>query len=123
MFSRTLFFIPLAVLIGCSGGADKPPAPKAQKPVAAAKADESAEIKTERAKLSPEDRELVDAQEWCSVTEERLGSMGAPIKLTIKDKAVFICCAGCKKKAEADPDKTLAKVEELKARKKANPPK
>ena len=60
---------------------------------------------------------------YSSIRDERLGSMGTPIKLMIKDKPVFICCGGCKKKAEADADKTLAKVEELKERKKTNPPK
>jgi hypothetical protein len=28
---------------------------------------------------------------------------------------VFLCCKGCEKKALADPDRTLAKVKELKA--------
>ena len=70
--------------------------------------------------MSPEDRALVDAQEWCAVSnDERLGAMGPPLKLDIKGRAAFVCCKGCKRKAEADPDKTLAKVEELKARKKA----
>jgi hypothetical protein len=79
---------------------------------------ESDEVTTERAKLSPEDRALVEAQEWCVVsTDERLGSMGPPIKLLIKEQPVFICCKGCKRKAEADPDHTLAKVKELKAKK------
>jgi len=77
------------------------------------------EVAVERAKLDPTDRALVDAQEWCVInTDERLGSMGAPIKLDIKGQAVFICCKSCKKKAEADPDKTLAKLAELKAKKK-----
>jgi hypothetical protein len=31
---------------------------------------------------------------------------------------VFVCCKSCKRKAEADPDATLAKVAELKAKKK-----
>jgi hypothetical protein len=81
--------------------------------------DPDAEIKAERAKLSPEDRALVEAQEWCVETNDRLGKMGPPIKIMIKDKPVFLCCDGCEDKAKADPDKTLAKVEELKAKKKA----
>lgn len=78
------------------------------------------EVVAERAKLSAEDRALVETQEWCVISsDERLGSMGTPIKLTIKGQPVFICCGGCKKKAESDPDKTLAKLEELKAKAKA----
>jgi hypothetical protein len=72
-------------------------------------------VEAERSKLTPEDRTLVDAQEWCVVsTDERLGSMGPPVKLDIKGQPVFICCKGCKAKAEADPDRTLATLADLK---------
>jgi hypothetical protein len=75
------------------------------------------EVTAERAKLSPEDRALVDAQEWCVISkDERLGSMGPPLKLTVKGQPVFVCCKGCKKGAEANPDKTLAALAELKAK-------
>ena len=40
--------------------------------------------------------------------------MGAPIKLELDGKPVYLCCSGCTKKAQADPAATLAKVEELK---------
>ena len=71
-----------------------------------------------RAKLDPADRALVEAQEWCAVqNDERLGSMGATIKVELRGQPVFLCCKGCKRKAEANPDATLAKVEELKAKK------
>ncbi len=108
-----------------------PPAPIAAAPDAAPKAndapksadkaaDADAAIKAERAKLTPEDRALVEAQEWCAnENDERLGAMGPPVKVMVKDKPVFICCDSCKKAVQADPDKTLAKVEELKAKKKA----
>ena len=83
-------------------------------------AKEAAEIAAERAKLSPEDKILVEAQEWCAVTtHERLGAMGPPLKIELDGKPVFLCCKGCRKKAEADPAKTLAQVETLKAEKKA----
>jgi hypothetical protein len=49
--------------------------------------------------------------------------MGPPVKLVIKGQPVFLCCGGCEKKALANPDKTLAKVEELKAQVKAGAPK
>ena len=70
-----------------------------------------------REKLSDEDRKLVDAQEWCVVGDGRLGSMGVPIKLTIKDQPVFICCDHCKDDALAKPDLTLTKLDELKKKK------
>lgn len=75
------------------------------------------EVQAERSKLSPEDLALVKAQEWCVISDdERLGSMGAPIKLDIKGQAVFVCCKGCKATALANPDKTLAKLAELKTK-------
>ncbi len=66
-----------------------------QEPAAAAKAPadeskgEAAEILANRAKLSPEDRKLVEAQEWCVINnDDRLGGeMGMPIKLMIKGRA------------------------------------
>jgi hypothetical protein len=47
-------------------------------------------------------------------TEERLGGMGTPVKVMVKGQPVFLCCKGCRKEALAQPDKTLAKVKELK---------
>ena len=96
----------------------KPPAADAKPAVdakPAADSEEETEIKQNLAKLDPADRKIAEAQRFCVIEDEnRLGSMGKPIKLTIKDKTVFICYAGCKKQALAEPDKTLAKVEELK---------
>jgi hypothetical protein len=84
------------------------------------KQEAEAEIKANLAKLSPEDRKLAEAQKYCAVEDDnRLGEMGVPIKLTIKDQPVFLCCKGCKKEAEKDADKTLAKVKELKAKARA----
>jgi hypothetical protein len=88
------------------------PTPKPQDP-------DEATIQAERKKLNPEDRKLVEAQEWCVATEERLGSMGAPIKLMVKDQPVFVCCKGCQRKTLANPDATLATVKQLKAKKQA----
>jgi hypothetical protein len=110
----------LLVLAGCSQHVHVEKTQPTDTPVVAGKTDtEDPDIKTERAKLSPEDRQLVDAQDFCAISNEsRLGGMGAPIKVMIKDQPVFLCCKGCQKEALADPDKTLAKVEALKAKKK-----
>lgn len=74
------------------------------------------EIATAMAKLSDEDRPLAEAQGYCAVTAEPLGSMGPPIKLVVNGQPAFVCCKGCERKAKADPDKTIAKVAELKAK-------
>jgi hypothetical protein len=93
------------------------PAPKEVKETKEAKVDPEveAEITKSFAKLSPEDRKLAIAQRFCAVEDEnRLGSMGPPVKLTLKGKTVFVCCGSCKKEAMAEPDKVIAKAEELK---------
>ena len=108
----------VVVASGCTG--DRPTASPATGAAVAARPEAKDEVASERAKLSSEDRALVDAQEWCVVsTDERLGSMGPPIKLDVKGQPVFVCCKGCKRKAEADPDKTLKNVANLKAKKAA----
>ena len=114
--------ITVAGLTGCVGssGAAKVATPATTVTTTKSEAAPTDEVVQERAKLSPEDRKLVEAQEWCVISsDEKLGSMGAPIKLDVKGQPVFVCCAGCKRKALADPDATLAKVAELKAKAKA----
>jgi len=69
-----------------------------------------AKMKAGLAKLSEEDRAAAEKQHMCPVTGEMLGTMGAPIKLTLNDQDVWICCNGCRKKAEADPDAIIAKL-------------
>jgi hypothetical protein len=113
----TWLFALALLLAGCSG--DKEPKPAGQgKAISGAEKteNEDAKIETEMAKLNPDDRALAEAQRFCAInTHERLGSMGTPVKVMVKEHAVFLCCKGCQKKALADPDKTLASVEELKA--------
>lgn len=75
------------------------------------------EIHTSLAKLSPEDRQLAEAQGYCPVmTDNRLGVMGPPVKVMVNNEPVFLCCAGCRKKALANPDRTLAIVAQFQAR-------
>ena len=77
---------------------------------------EEDDIAAALAKLPAADRAIAIAQKFCVVLEEnRLGSMGPPVKVMIDGKPVFLCCAGCKKKALADPKATLAKAAKLKA--------
>ena len=79
--------------------------------------EEEAEIKANLDKLGPEDRKVAAEQRYCPVEDKsRLGSMGVPVKVIVSDKPVFLCCKVCQKKALADPNKTLAKVKELKAK-------
>jgi Cu(I)/Ag(I) efflux system membrane fusion protein len=78
--------------------------------------DPDAKIEAALAKLSADDRRLAEAQRFCPIlTTNRLGVMGTPVKILVEGHPVFLCCVGCKDKALADPEKTLAKVETLRA--------
>jgi len=106
--------------IGCRPAENSPPAsapPTRQADSAAHGApDDEAERQANLAKLSDEDRALAEAQGYCAVAGEPLGSMGPPLKLIVNDQAVFLCCKGCEGKAKSEPDKTLSRVAELKAK-------
>jgi hypothetical protein len=108
------------LLIGCKdNSADKQPAPNTDERTAREPVDQQgeAEIQAALAKLSPADRKLAEEQRFCAVqNDNRLGSMGTPVKITVKDQPVFLCCKGCTKKAQSNPDQTLAKVKELKTK-------
>lgn len=108
------------LLVGCStngSGDGKGQGAGGPRAADAEQTEEEQAIREARAALKPEDRALVEAQDYCPVmTDKRLGVMGEPFKVMIKDQPVFLCCKGCRRKALAEPDKTLAKVEELKAK-------
>jgi membrane fusion protein, copper/silver efflux system len=90
----------------------KPPAavpgPKANSKVAvvAPKSDHLKNI----AQLPEADRKLAIAQRICPVTGAALGSMGVPIKITLRGKPVFLCCKACMGKAKRSPDEMLKKL-------------
>jgi YHS domain-containing protein len=60
------------------------------------------------------DKELIEQQKTCPVSDQPLGSMGKPVKVVVKGRPVFLCCAGCKKAFLADPEKYLKKLDEQK---------
>jgi YHS domain-containing protein len=43
----------------------------------------------------------------CPVSGEKLGEMGKPLVFTYKDQEVKLCCKGCKKDFDKDPEKYL----------------
>ena len=49
-------------------------------------------------------------QKTCPVTDEALGSMGPPIPVTVKGQTIYVCCEGCVKMVQGDPDQYIAKV-------------
>lgn len=107
------------IIAGCT--VTTPPAAEksdaAGKQSSAANDKDEAEIRAALAELDPQDRKLAEAQKWCVVNNNsRLGSMDKPVKIRLEGQPVFLCCGHCRKKAESDPQKYLAKVVELKAK-------
>ena len=60
--------------------------------------------------LALADRPGALEQRLCPVTEKPLGSMGVPPRITVRGRAVFLCCKGCAAAIEADPETYLAKL-------------
>ena len=77
--NRFLFLLVVGLLAvaGCNDAKSTPGGVKAT----AGDTDVTANLR----KLTAEDRALTQAQKLCPVTDEPLGSMGVPIKLTVKD--------------------------------------
>lgn len=72
--------------------------------------DAMAKMEKGLAKLSEADRASAMKQHVCPVSGEMLGTMGEPIKVTVKDQEVWICCNSCKEDLMANPDEFLAKI-------------
>ena len=70
----------------------------------------TSEIEASLAELSPADREQAIKQKICPISEEPLGSMGAPIKVSVAGHEVFIFCEGCETPLKQDPTTHLAKI-------------
>ncbi|MBX6312049.1 MAG: hypothetical protein IRY99_03885 [Isosphaeraceae bacterium] len=60
------------------------------------------------AKATQADEKAIASLKVCPVSGEDLGSMGPPLKVSRGDRSTFICCKGCLKKVQADPDKYLS---------------
>jgi hypothetical protein len=73
---------------------------------------ESSEVEEALASLSAEDRAAARKQKICPVTDELLGSMGTPPKISVNGRDVFICCAGCEDSLKEDAAIYLAKLPE-----------
>ncbi len=62
------------------------------------------------ASLSLKDRASADQQGTCPVTGLKLGAMGTPIKITVQDRQLWICCPDCEATIRKDPEKYLSKL-------------
>ncbi|HEY1050360.1 MAG TPA: TRASH domain-containing protein [Prosthecobacter sp.] len=54
----------------------------------------------------------------CVVSDEDLGSMGKPVKVTHEGTDVYLCCKSCAKDFKKDPAKYVDMVKQAEAKKK-----
>ncbi|MBL8826245.1 MAG: hypothetical protein JNM18_04615 [Planctomycetaceae bacterium] len=67
-------------------------------------------MKTELAKLTSSDAASAAKQHHCPVSGKMLGTMGAPKKVDVQNRSVWICCDGCREELLTNPDKYLAEL-------------
>jgi hypothetical protein len=94
-WTGSVAFALMTVVVGCSGGDPAKPTTNTGIEHAQTSTDEDTKVNEAMAKLSPEDRAKAETQEMCPVSNEPLGSMGTPIKVTVEGRDVFVCCEGC----------------------------
>ena len=61
-------------------------------------------------KASEVDLPFIAAQKLCPVMDEPLDGMGGPYRVVVEGRAVYICCPGCAKKLQANPQAYLQKL-------------
>jgi hypothetical protein len=61
--------------------------------------------------VSADEQALIAKQKVCPVSDVVLGDHGDPIKVMVGDRAVYICCEGCRGPLEKDPEQYLAKLD------------
>jgi hypothetical protein len=60
--------------------------------------------------FAPEDRALAERQRSCPVTGLELGAMGAPKRMIVSGRVLFLCCGACESKLLREPEKFLRKL-------------
>lgn len=58
-------------------------------------------------KATAADEKAIASLKLCPVSHEELGSMGTPLKVTRGGRTTYLCCKGCLKELEANPEKFL----------------
>lgn len=61
-------------------------------------------------KVTAADAPFVAAQKLCPVMDEPLDGMGGPYRAVVDGHAVYLCCPGCAKKLQANPQPYLQKL-------------
>lgn len=69
------------------------------------------QMKAVLAELPAADAAAAEAQHFCPVSDEMLGTMGPPERVMVDGREVWICCDGCRERLLADPAPYLAKLD------------
>lgn len=94
----------MAVFVGCQSET----APTASETSAA---DSQPAANAALASLPQEDQAMAAAQKFvCPVSGGPLGEMGPPVKVTVGDRSLLLCCVHCEEDAAANFDKYFAKA-------------
>ncbi len=101
----------VAMSLGCSSEQQSKPNATTATPPTTSVSEMDSDMNDAFSKLSPADRKLAQEQEICPVSDEPLGSMGTPIKVTVDGRDVFVCCAGCEDELKKNFDEYVAKLE------------
>jgi hypothetical protein len=67
--------------------------------------------------LNAEDQPLALKQKICPVSDEPLGEMGKPVKVSAGGRTFFLCCKNCEKDVKADAKAVIAKLDKKAAEK------
>lgn len=67
-------------------------------------------------KAAKADAAAVARQKLCPVMDEKLNAMGGPWKVVVKGRPIFVCCKGCIKKVQQNPDFYIAKTKRISTR-------
>jgi hypothetical protein len=71
----------------------------------------SSEQLTAIRELPADEQKLAISQKVCPVSDEPLGEMGKPVKVTAEGRTFFLCCKDCAKDVKADPKAVIAKLD------------
>jgi hypothetical protein len=81
--------------------------PKAESGASSPTAKELAAIK----ELPEAEQAVALKQVTCPVSDEPLGAMGKPLKVTYDGRSFYLCCKSCEPEVKADPKAIIAKLD------------
>lgn len=83
---------------------------RVQTPVSETEPFRTALATARREPASDDEAALIAHQGVCPVTGLKLGSMGAPLKVSLDGGDVFVCCSSCESQLRENPKEFLAKI-------------